>query len=112
MALRWFGIAAGQGRIRAADVGQPSLVSSDRWGFPRAAIPSNLGFIDRLSIRLSQRVSDLKVAIRLACSARTVGYAENAIYSGHFDGKCHFMWPNHANSGAHLSRKLLIFIGW
>lgn len=37
---------------------------------------------------------------------------ENAIYSGHFDGKCHFIWLNHANNGAHFSRKSLIFIEW
>ena len=47
-----------------------------------------------------------------ACSARKAGRTENVIYSCHFGGKCHFIWLNHANNGAHFLRKSLIFIKW
>jgi len=36
------------------------------------------------------------------CSALLRGLTENAIYSGHFDEKCHFIWLNHANNGAYF----------
>lgn len=57
---------------------------------------------------LSQHATGVEATLFQACSARNAGLTENAIYSGHFDGKCHFIWLNHANNGAHFSRKPLI----
>jgi len=81
-------------------------------GIPQSEEPRYAAYIDTLAIRLAQRALGVEVTLFQACSARNAGHTENAIYSGYFDEKCHFIWLNHANSGAHFSRKPLIFIGW
>jgi len=81
-------------------------------GIPQSEEPRYAAYIDTLAIRLAQRALGVEVTLFQACSARNAGHMENAIYSGYFDEKCHFIWLNHANSGAHFLRKPLIFIGW
>lgn len=81
-------------------------------GIPQSEEPRYAAYIDTLAIRLAQRALGVEVTLFQACSARNAGHTENAIYSGYFDEKCHFIWLNYANSGAHFSRKPLIFIGW
>ena len=81
-------------------------------GIPLSQEPRYAACIDTLAIRLAQHAPGVEATLFQACSARNAGHTENAIYSGHFDGKCHFIWLNHANNGANFSHKLLIFIEW
>jgi hypothetical protein len=49
-------------------------------------------------------------AVIPVCSAFLRGLTENAIYCGNFGGKCHFMWLNHANNGAHYFSQVIDLI--
>ncbi len=75
---------------------------------PQSYEPGYAACIDTLAIRLAQHALGVEATLFQACSARNAGHTENAIYCGHFDGKCHFMWLSHANDGAHYFRKSLI----
>jgi hypothetical protein len=81
-------------------------------GIPQSQEPRYAACIDTLAIRLAQHALGVEVTLFQACSARNAGHTENAIYSGHFDEKCHFIWLNHANNRAHFARKSLILLRW
>lgn len=71
-------------------------------GIPQSQEPRYAACIDTLAIRSAQCPRGLVAVVCQACRARKAGRTGNAIYSGHFDGKCHFIWLNRANNGAHF----------